>query len=152
MSIEKVASILQQNGEETQHQYDKWKEKIEEIVERNTSTMKRKNPRKCIRELIKKKKELKKQSAKCSHKGRESMIQRIRIVNEQIAKERKSQFKNKIDKVVHKLKCKRGINGPNMWEVLKSIKGRRAQPATAIKSKEGVVLENPEEIKERLDI
>ena len=36
-----------------------------------------------------------------------------------------------------------------MWEVLKEIKKRKPESATAIKSKDGVVLENPEEIKGR---
>ena len=77
------------------------------------------------------------------------LLLNLKTVNESIERERNEQFNNKISKVVHKIKCKKGINGPNMWEVLKAIRKRKPETATAIKSKEGVILEDPVEIKDR---
>lgn len=66
-----------------------------------------------------------------------------------IENEAKSQFRNKINKVVEKLRSNKGINGPNMWEVLKKLKRKKEEPASAIKDQEGKILEEPEAIKTR---
>ncbi len=149
MEKEKVSEIFKQNDANTQCQYDKWKDNINRIVERNTSTVKKKNPRRVIRELIRRKRDLKKVMHGVCSKERSPFIQRLKILNERIITERRMQFNNKINKVVHKLKCKKGINGPNMWEVIKHIRGRRDQVATAILSKDGEVLEEAEKIRSR---
>ena len=39
---------------------------------------------------------------------------------------------------------------PNMWEIVKRIKKKKEEPITAIKSKDGVVVEDQEGIKMRL--
>ena len=70
-------------------------------------------------------------------------VQKIKIIFEQIVKERGYQSQNKIDKVVESFKSKKGINGPNMWKVLKSVKCKKEEPATAIKNKKGEILGKP---------
>ena len=52
-------------------------------------------------------------------------------------------------KVVEKMKMKGGINGANTWEVLKQLKGKKVDKATSVLSKEGVMLNDPEEILKR---
>ena len=69
--------------------------------------------------------------------------------NRMITEENNNQFKNKIEKVVGELRSEKGINGPNMWEVLKRVKRKKTEPPTAIKDKEGNILEETSDIKDR---
>ena len=111
--------------------------------------MKSFNPRKTIRILIKRKKMLKKKAKKSNKNDRAKVVAQIKEVEKEITQERNEQFRNKINKVVAKLQSSNGINGPNMWEVLKKVKRKKEEPAVAIKSKEGKILEEPEDIKTR---
>ena len=147
MANSKIASILQNETESTQTVYGQWKKKVSDIVTRNSTTVKKRNPRKKIKLLVQTKKRLKKEAKKSA--DRKVAIFKIKMIDEQIKKERGNQFKNKIDKVVEKLRSKNGINGPRMWEVVKRVKRKKVEPATAIKSKDGKILEDPEAIKGR---
>ena len=82
-------------------------------------------------------------------KQRYNLVARIKMIDEQIKKENNNQFKTKIDKVVAKLRGKRGVNIGSMWDVMKQVKRKKEEPPTAIKSKEGKILEDPELIKDR---
>ena len=76
-----------------------------------------------------------------SKKEREVLIRRVKQIDEQITEENNKQFQNKIEKVVGQLRSEKGINGPKMWEVLKRVKRKKTEPPTAIKDKEGKILE-----------
>ena len=52
-------------------------------------------------------------------------------------------------KVVEKLRSAGGINGANTWEVLKRLKRKNGNPPTAIKDKDGTLLESKDEILSR---
>ena len=52
-------------------------------------------------------------------------------------------------KVVDKLRSSKGINGLYMWDVLRTVKKKKEEPTVAIKDKEGKLLEDPENIKQR---
>ena len=148
MEERKVSEILEK-GTDVQKAYTEWKETITQIVERNKTVVRKSNPRKGIRELIKRKKQIKKATKKCSDNKRKRLIGMIKLIDADIEKERKEQFGNKIGKVVGQLRSSKGINGPNMWEVLKKVRRRKAEPPAAIKDKEGNILEDPEKIKNR---
>ena len=66
-----------------------------------------------------------------------------------IVKEEQKQKKDKIGTIVNSLQSKNGLNIPNMWDIVKKIKGRKVEPRTAIKAKDGTIIEDPELIKER---
>ena len=76
-------------------------------------------------------------------------MQKFTIINEKLERERRYQFRNKVDKVVQKLRSKSGVNGPQLWEVVKKVKRKKVEPPTAIKSKDGLLLETPNEIQDR---
>ena len=145
-----VADILENNDGDTQQKYEEWKKKVEVIAKQNATRIKKKNPRRVIKELVRRKRDQKKALKQnvSSHEKKLMLIQ-LKKINEQMKMEREKQFQDKLEKVVHKIKCRKGINGPNMWEVLKWIKKREVENASAIKSKKGEVLEDPEEIKNR---
>ena len=149
MAKKEVSKILDRSGD-FQEGYREWKAEINNIIENNKITVKNKNPRRTIRNLIKEKKRLKKEAKNSKKKSRETMIAAIRQIEKDMETERKSQFRNKISKVVDKLKSNKGINGPNMWEVLRKVKKKKDVPASAVKGKDGkTVLEEPEDIKAR---
>ena len=142
----KVSNIVDENIE---NYYETWKQLVSEIVQKHQTVVKKKNPRKKIKELIRLKKELRKRMKKSTTKGREMLIKEVKMVDEQIKDENNSQFKNKIEKVVEELRSSKGINGPNMWEVLKKVRRKKTEPPTAVRDKEGNILEDSEEIKNR---
>ena len=129
--------------------FQEWKNAVDIIWENNTTIIKQKNPRRNIRRLMKIKKPLKKDLPKLSKTKRKEVVGRIKVVDEEIEAERQSQFKNKISKVVEKLRSSKGINGPGMWEVMKQLNKKKATPPSAIKSKDGQILEDADLINER---
>ena len=148
MQEERVSNMLQEEGNITKI-YKEWKDKVNEIWKRNTTRVKKKNPRKNIKKIIQIKKQLKKDLKKVNNSKRRIIVARIKLLDEQIDKERRMQFQNKIGKVVDKLRSEKGINGPNMWNVVSKLKRRKPSPPTAIKDKNGKILEDPEKIKTR---
>ena len=92
---------------------------------------------------------LKKDAKRSDLETRKDILGAIDQVKEAIEKEKREQFEKKISKVVDKLRSDKGINGPNMWEVLKKVKRRKEEPAVSIKDKEGKLLEEPNDVKQR---
>ena len=146
---EGVSNILKNKNADGQEIYELWKMKVAEIASRNKTTVKKKNPRKGIKKLIRRKKSIKRKISDTRGEEKKLLLLNLKTINEQLKIEKDRQFHEKITKVVHKLKCKKGINGPNMWEVLKRLRNKKGEPPTTIKSKEGKVLESSEEIKDR---
>ena len=77
------------------------------------------------------------------------MIARMKIIEEEIKEESFKQNKQKLDKVVSRLRGKHGVNIPSMWDIVKRTKRRKEEPETAIKSKDGEIIEDPEKIRDR---
>ena len=146
---DKKISRIWEKEEPFENLYYEWKQQIDEIVERNSTEVKKQNKRKTIRLLIKAKKNLKAEVKKAPSKDRFNLVGRIKVLDEQIKKEDQRQFTCKINKVVERLRGKNGLNVPNMWEIVKRIKKKKEEPITAIKSKDGVVVEDQEGIKAR---
>ena len=148
MQKEKPSDIWKE-GKPFQEAYDEWKDKVTSIINKNETTVKTSKTRKATKHLVKDKKNLKKQAKQANKEERFTIVARIKAIEEQIKEEDHKQFQDKINQVVEKLKGKKGINIPNMWEVVKKIKGRKDEPPTAIKAKNGEVLEDAEKIKDR---
>ena len=145
---EKVSEIFKEDAD-FQTCYDKWKAKVEEIVERHKTKVKKKNPRRSIRNLVKQKKKIKQQMKKATKLRRRMLTKQVKDIDKRIQEESNMQYKNKIMKVVEELRSKNGINGPNVWEVLKRVRRKKNNPPSAIKDREGKLLEDKEEIKNR---
>ena len=135
--------------EPLQEVYKDWKEEINKLTEENQTKVKKNNKRKSIKLLIKARKDLRKQCKHAEATERYKLVARMKMLNEEIERENHNQFRMKIDKVVARLQGRNGINIGNMWQVAKKIKRKKEEPPTAIKSKEGKVLEDPELIKDR---
>ena len=148
MEKENVSKIFDEDAD-LQTCYDKWKSKVEEIHERNKITVKKKNPRKIIKQLVKEKKDIKSQMKKANVEERKILIADVKEIDKQIVNEANLQFQNKIYKVVEELKCVNGINGAKIWDVLKKAKRRKVNPPTAVKDKQGNLIEEAENIRSR---
>ena len=101
--------------------YEEWKKEIDQIVVRNSTVPKKINRRKDIKELIKAKRNLKREAKLASTEERYKIVGRIKMVDEAIKEKEREQHNNKINKVVNSLKSKNGLNIPNMWEVRVSL-------------------------------
>ena len=148
MEEERISEILEQDLD-IQICYNQWKQAVEEIVDRNKIQVKKKNPRKAIKLLVREKKITKKCMRKATPKEREAMKCKVKEIDSKIKEESSSQFRNKIIKIVDKLKSDKGINGANTWELLKRLKRRKENTSSAVKDKNGVLLEERGEIMER---
>ena len=146
---EKKPSKIWKKDKPFEELYSEWKKEIDGIIERNSTLPKKRNKRKDLKMLIKAKRNLKREAKLASTEERYRIIGRIKMVDKAIKKEDQKQHKNKIEKVVNKLKSKNGLNIPNMWEIVKKMRKKKEEPRTAVKSKEGVILEEPEQIKAR---
>ena len=145
---QRVISNIIDEGE-LQDSYDQWKGTVNDIVKKHKTILKKKNPMKPIKLLIKQKKKLKMMMKKVDKDRREVLIGEAKMIDEQIKIENNAQYRNKLDKVVKQLQGKSGIKGPNMWNVYNQVKRKKTEPPTAIKDKEGNLLEEPQKIKER---
>ena len=95
------------------------------------------------------KKEIKEKEKKICRDRKYMMIARMKNIEEAIKEESKKQYQQKIEKVVDRLRGRNGVNIPNMWEIMKKVERKDVEPPTAIRSKEGELIEDPEKIKER---
>ena len=133
--------------------YEEFKGEMDKLIEQNKTTLKKDNKRKSIRVLIKVKKsikqKIKREGQNLDKNSKYLLIARMKIIDEAIVEEGQKQYQQKIEKVVEQLKGNNGMNVPNMWKVMKKVERRKVEPPTAVKSKEGVVIEEPEKIKER---
>ena len=145
---EKISEVFKEDAD-FQTCYDKWKTKVEQIEEKYKVKVKNKNPRRSIRNLVKQKKKIKQQMKKVTKFRRKMLTRQVKEIDRKIQEESNTQYRNKIIKVVEDLRSKKGINGPNVWEVLKKVRRKKNNPPTAIKDKKGHLLEEKEEIKSR---
>ena len=146
---EKVSDHLI-GAEEFEVRYNKWKERINNIIDKNKTILKTHNKSKKTRELLKARRQIKKQISTTTDKAeREIGVKRIKLINEYIKQEENNQYKRKMEKVINKLKAEGGINGANTWEVLKKMRGNRIEKPSSIWAKDGSVLEKEEDILNR---
>ena len=75
MEEEKISKILEQNLD-IQTCYDQWKQAVGRIVDKNMTRVKKKNPRKAIRLLVRDKKHTKKLVRKATPERRQNMKSR----------------------------------------------------------------------------
>ena len=97
MEEEEISRIFEEDTD-IQTCYDKWKRKVEEIEESCKIEIKKKNPRKSIKDLVKYKKEVKDKMKKVSKEERRTLIAKRKEIDERIKDENKKQFENKIKK------------------------------------------------------
>ena len=91
--------------------YTEWKAIVYDIVERNKTSVRTKNPRKVVKMLIKERRRLKKLMRRSSIQERTVLLKELKAIDEQIQQEHNNQQKNKLDKVVDKLWSKKGFKG-----------------------------------------
>ena len=133
--------------------YQEFKGEVNQLVKENLTKIKENNKRKSIRILIKAKKlikkEIKAEGKNLSRDKKYMMIARMKNIEGAIKEESQKQYQQKIEKVVDRLRGRNGVNIPNMWEIMKKVEKKEVEPPTAIRSKDGELIEDPEKIKER---
>ena len=144
----KLAEIFDKK-KEIQICYDELKSCIDKVIINNTTIIKNKNPRRVIRQLVKQKRILKKKMKQVNRSQRKILVTAVKTIEERLNQENNKQFETKINKVVEKLKCEKGIHGPSVWEVMRKVKQKKNDPPTAVLDNEGNIIEEAEAIKDR---
>ena len=130
--------------------YNEWQLALQEIIEQSFKTKKRRRESKLksVRILMKAKRKIRHEmlSEDDSSKKRVKRIQE-KLIDEHILHESKKERCMKIEKMVDRIKGHGGLNSGAFWEFKKGMdtKKRKDAPST-IRSKEGKVLEDKDEI------
>ena len=74
---------------------------------------------------------------------------RIKLIDEHIDEEEKLNQANKVRKTLKWLRQNGGVNGPNIWKVRDSIKGKKEEIGAAIADESGKLLEEEDIILNR---
>ena len=148
----KDALIKAVEGEGTvKKKYKRWQGEVEKILQKcrrkiNTSKAKITKP---IRMLMKAKRRYKVKGKKAKEL-RERKLARIqeKLIEEYIIEERKKEEGCMIRNTVDDIKEKGGVNSPAFWDFKKKMEGRKQEGVSAVKRKDGKVVEEVSEIKE----
>ena len=130
--------------------YTGWQGKLNEIIESCSRVQKNKKSKlKAVRILMKEKRKTKKERlAERDKKKRRLLLVKERLIDEFIVKENKIEQGNKIKKVADDIKRKGGVKSGAFWDFKKKIDGPKTSARTAIKGKNGQIIEDIEAIKE----
>ena len=105
---------------------------------------------KIMRKLMKEKRKYKTISKKDKNKQRRKMASiQEKLIDEYIVEEKKKEEGNKIKCTVEDIKAKGGVNSPAFWEFKSRMDGRKQEGATAVRTKDGTITEEIEEIKKK---
>ena len=141
----KVSQIIQEDDFE--NTYEEWSRSILKIAEQNKKSRKQKKEWKCCRLLQKAKKNVNKLIKKEKNEEKREMLKkRKEYIDEYIDLEMKEKKRNKVDKIVEEIKKDGGVDSQTFWIARKWILGRKKETRYAIKDKNGVLKEKPEEI------
>ena len=139
----KISQILEQG--ELQESYNKWAEAVENEIKKVEQTRKGKNPRKDIRILQQKRRQLRKEIKNSKSKYDKSiLLERIKILKEHIIDKLRDGRAKKIEKIAESIKNNID-NGGKIWEVKRKFK-KRDQTPHFITNSEGQKLEEKDDI------
>ena len=129
--------------------YTKWNKRVKEIRNKYSSRRKAKRKWKVDRILSKEESEIKKQLKKKNSKEEVKKLKlRKRVIQQLIDKEHIKKKWAHINGVVKKVKEAGGVNSTTFWEVRKELLGRKAETAEAMEDEDGVIHEDKEKIKQ----
>ena len=83
-----------------------------------------------------------------SSEERKLLKQRKNLIREFIREIQQKQERRRIEEIANKIKKDGGFDANAFWKHAEMTRGRKAEPATAMKREDGQIEEDPEEIKE----
>ena len=150
---ERISEIWDVNKEfrekyDFQERYDIWSKKIMEIKKDCEMKQRKRNCIKEVREMIKLKRKVKREQIKEENpEVKKILARRMKLLNEYIVEEEKQQYAKRIIATVENLrKTGGGIKETTFWEFKKKLHRKQEEPITAMKNKDGVLLEDKREI------
>ena len=143
---ERISEII--NEADLKGSYDTWSNKVRETAEKNKMTRKKKNEWKGCRLLNKAKKHINNCIKKKKDAQKDKILkQRKEYIEEYIHMELQEKMRIKVERITDGIKKDGGVDGETFWKVRKRILGRKKEARYAIKDKNGVLRENPDDIK-----
>ena len=87
-----LKDIFEQEEKDLQEKYKEWKMKVDEIVDRNRTLVKKRNKNKTVRNLLRARRRIKKEE--CYEEERKRLkIERIKLINGYIKEEENEQYR-----------------------------------------------------------
>lgn len=135
------------NDGSLQEKYDKWTSEIQKITAQHFITKKKKKKpiNRKIRKLRRKRKTLKSQE---NETNKEMIKARRTVLLQLIEEENEKQEKRRIIQTAKNIKKESGFDANAFWQFHERTKGKKSEPATAMKDEQGNLEEDPSKIKE----
>ncbi len=145
---EKVSEILTAERD-IRLSYPEWQKAVTKIRDKYKKKVRACKKWKICRELTTAKKAITRELKKKTLRKDEvvELKDRREFLNQQIDKEEQEKRYKRIIHVISELKKSGGVNGTTFWEVRRKLSNKAAEPVHAMKNSEGVLCEEPDEIK-----
>ena len=143
---EKVSSLI--SDKDIRQTYPIWREKVTEIKELCSKKVKIQKKWKVCRKLTTAKKRITRELKGVIDKEKvKELKERREVIKQQIEDEEHQKEYTRINKVVGEIKQAGGVNSNVFWKVRRKLCGSQQEDAYAVRNKEGVKCEKPDEIK-----
>ena len=144
----KLEKIIMEDGK-IKEKYSRWQKEVNEIINKCKRKIRNKRTKnKTVRLLMKARRYIKKRKGKSqSHEERRLAKVQEKLIEEFIRKEKMKEEGMKIKATVDDIKSQGGVNKPAFWDFKKKMDGRKQSTATAIKGKNGEIVESMDEIR-----
>ena len=130
--------------------YKRWQNEMNKIINRCTKKINKNKAsnKKPIRKLMKLKRSFKVKAKQCKKKIERKLARmQEKLIDEYIIEEKKREEGSRIKNTVEDIKAKGGVNGPAFWEFKSRMDGKKMEEPCAIRTEEGKIIEDLEEIK-----
>ncbi|XP_064101842.1 uncharacterized protein LOC135212402 [Macrobrachium nipponense] len=143
-----LVEIARENGPIKQ-KYTKWQTELDKILRKCKKKTKVKNNKsRVLRDLMRARRSIKKEGKRfiSTEKKRIWQVQK-KLISEYIIREKMKEVGIRMKEKAAEIKSEGGVNGAAFWDFKKKLDGTKPNNVVAVRSKEGKVIENVEEIK-----
>ena len=134
--------------------YTKWQKEVNRIMAKCERKAKKggKSVIKSVRHLMTQKRNIKKKRLNETDGERKRLLRvQERLIDEYIVEENSKEQGDRIKKTVEEIKKSGGVNGAAFWDFKKKVDGQKENTRSAVRGKNGEMLENVQEIKREFE-
>ena len=130
-----------------QEKYTQWSKQAIAIAEEAFITKKKKKTEsKAIRNLKKRRKEIKRKFGEGTQQQKQIYLERKKLIDKHIENHAKEQNRKRIIGIANQIKSEKGFDGSAFWEFKERDQGKKNEAMMSIKDEDGNIKEEPEEI------
>ena len=147
----KLSEIWEEKETTVQAKYTRWSQEVTKITDKIFMKTKKRKSRRCrkIKQLQKQRKILLCRWQTTTNKEEKDILKfRRNLILDFIREIQMKQERTKITEIANKIRKEGGFDGNAFWKHAEMMRGRKAEPATAMKKENGEIEEDPEKIKD----